>query len=163
MAVTDITTTADVRAALGVSEKELRDEVLLAPMYITLLTEDVNALHPSMLTDFGALIGLDPKTEAQQRFTDLLSAYASYHIAKQCLGAVAMFAPVLINAANKSQIQRSTDPYAQLRVDVPAMLARYRALLQKAYAAVNPDAAVPAVVKRTYATGAPLGTDPITG
>jgi len=163
MAFTDIATTADVRAVLGVSAKELPDSVLATPTYMTLLTESIRDLHAQMLTDYAATVALDPKTDAQQRFVDLLQAYGAHHVANQCLGAVAMFAPMLISAANKSQLQRVADPYQQLRTDVPAVLNILRSRLRSAYAALNPDATPPSPAQRLYAMGVTPTANPITG
>jgi predicted NBD/HSP70 family sugar kinase len=163
MAFTDITSTAEVRAVLGVSEKELHDDVLLLPLYTTQLTGDIDALHAQMLADFAATAPLATKTDDQERFVNLVQAYAAYHIAKQCLGAVAMFAPARISAAGKSEAERVPDAYAQLRIDVPTTLSILRTRLRAAYARLNPDATPPAPAERLAALAATPGTSPITG
>lgn len=163
MAFIDLTSTAEVRAVLGVSEKELRDDVLLLPLYSTRLVGDIEALHAQMLADFVTTAALATRTDDQQRFVDLLQAYAAYNVARQCLGAVAMFAPQLISAAAKSTAQRVADPYARLREDVPATMHILKTRLRSAYARLNPDATPPTAAERLYATAVTPAVNPITG
>lgn len=162
MAFTDLTSTASVRAVLGISEMELRDEVLLNPVYSVLLTEELGDIHSGLFADFVIAAAADPRTALQQRFVDLAQTFAAYHIANQCLGAVAMFAPKVIKDS-RSELQRNEDPYKLLRVDVPAWLVRLRARLATVYAEVNPDATVATATPRVNLLASPLSINPVTG
>jgi hypothetical protein len=162
MAFTDITSTAEVRAVLGVSEKELRDDVLLLPLYSTRLTEALRDLHTQLLADYASAAALDSRTDDQQRFVDLVQAYASHHIATQCLGALPMFAKQQVTDG-KNALQRVADPYAQLRKDVPSVLYILKVRLRGAYAGINPDATPPLPAEQLAALAATRGTDPVTG
>lgn len=164
MAFTDITSTDSVRAALGVSEKEIKDEVLLNPIYMTRLTESIYDMHPAMLADFVVAVAVAEavRTEDQDRFVNLVQAYASYHLAQQCLGSVAMFAPQTIKS-DRSEKTRSADPYTQLRKDINETLPLIRVRLRSVYPKINPQATAPSAVERLRVLAAPLGANPITG
>lgn len=161
MVLTEITPYSEVRSVLGISAKELRDEVLASNIYLTQLLEDIRALHPSMLSDFETVSELAVKSEAQERFVYLLQTYAAYTVASQCLGAMEMFAPQRITDG-KAEMQRIVDPYAQLKKDVPAVRNTLRVKLRAAYAAVNPAATPPTATERLWALAA-TPANPITG
>jgi hypothetical protein len=164
MAFTDITSTNSVRAALGVSEKEIRDAVLLNPIYTTRLTEALHDMHPTMLADFvtASAVAEAARTEDQSRFVNLVQTYSAYHIAKQCMGSIEMFAPIRIKD-DRAEMQRRNDPYAQLRKDIAETLPVIKMRLRVHYPKINPQAATPAPVERLRVLIAPLGTSPITG
>jgi hypothetical protein len=162
MAFTDLTSTASVRAVLGISERELRDDVLLDPIYSINLTEDLAEIHPDLFDSFVSAAGAASPTTLQKRFVDIAQTYAAYNIAKQCLGAVAMFAPKVIKDS-RSELQRSEDPYKFLRADVPAALLVLRTRLRVIYSQINPDAVLPSATERIMAVASPLATNPVTG
>lgn len=163
MASTDLTTSSAVRAVLGVSAKELPDDVLLEPVYTTLLTSDLRVIHPQIINDFAEIaeVAEDARTEAEEDFFNLMQMYAAYHIAKRCLGAVAMFAPTTIQDA-RSEMTRAGDPYRALREDVLATLPILKVRLRSVYALVNPDAPVPTAVERIRVLVA-TPVNPVTG
>ena len=159
----DFTSTASVRAVLGVSEKEIRDDVLLDPIYSVRLTEGLRDLNSQISADYLVAVAVveAARTATQQRFVDLVQSYSAYYIANVCLGAVSMFAPTVIKDS-RSELQRNDDPYKTLRTDVPASLAWIRSRLLAVYALINPSAAV-VPVARIMALASPLGASPVTG
>jgi hypothetical protein len=161
MATTDLTTSSAVRAVLGVSEQELPDDVLQEPIYTTLLTEDLRAIHPQIIADFATVAVIEVKTDDQERFFDLVQMYSAYHIAKRCLGAVGMFAPGIIKDA-RSELQRTGDPYKQLRADILATLPTLKVRMRGAYARINPAAVAPTPAERLRVLVA-TPVSPITG
>lgn len=161
MASTDLTTSSAVRAVLGVSEQELPDDVLLEPIYMTLLTEDLRAIHPQLITDFAAAAAIEARTDEQERFVSLVQMYAAYHIAKRCLGALPMFAPRVIKDA-RSELQRSDDPYTGLKADVTATLPVLKVRMRGVYALVNPAVQIPTALERIRVLVA-VPINPVTG
>lgn len=161
---TSIATTSSIRAVLGVSERELRDDVLLNPIYRVRLNEALLALHPSLFDDYVTAEAVPEvsRTSAQQRLVDLTQTYSAYQIASQCLGSVAMFAPIVIKDS-RSELNRQDDPFAALRLDVVAVLAILKTQLLTAYNAINPGSPVPSATARIRALIAPLGVNPVTG
>lgn len=161
MAFTDLTTSSAVRAVLGVSEQELPDDVLLEPLYTTMLVEDLRDIHPQLVNDFAEIAALVTRTDNQERFYDLVQMFSSFHIAKRCLGAVAMFAPGTIKDA-RAEMQRSDDPYKQLREDVRATLPILKVRMRGVYALLNPAAPAPTATERLRVLVA-TPVDPVTG
>jgi hypothetical protein len=162
MVLTDVTTTAEVRAVLGVSEKEIRDTVLLQPIYAVRLSEALYALDDGLLTAYTAASLASPQSALQLRFTNLVETYSAYRVAEFCLGAVAMFAPKEIKDS-RSEVIRVNDPYAKLRGDIDEALVSLQALMLSVYALIDPSVPVVVATVRTMVAAAPLGTDPVTG
>lgn len=163
MAVTDLTTTASVRAVLGVSEKEIRDDVLLAPIYQVRLSEDLRAIDDTLFDEFvTAASAGDARSPLQVRFYDLVQTYAAYKLASYCVAAAPMFAPQTIQDS-RTQVSRVADPYKQLKKDIAETLVVLRVKLRTVYAQVNPNYAPPTSIERLFATAAPLGVNPVTG
>ncbi len=162
MVLTDVTTTNEVRAVLGVSAKEIRDAVLLQPIYAVRLSEDLYALDDGLLIAYTAAAVASPQSALQLRFTTLVETYCAYRVAEYCLGAVAMFAPKEIKDS-RTEVIRVNDPYAKLRGDIEATLLSLQALVMDVYASVDPTVVVATVTARTMVVAAGLGTDPITG
>lgn len=162
MAFTDLTSTASIRAALGVSERELRDEVLIDPIYSVQLSEALFAIHADLFDDFVTTVAIaeDTRTRTEQRFVDLVQTFSAYHVANQCLGSVAMFAPTMIKD-DRTELQR-TDPYKNLRADLPGALAVLSRSLRSVYALVNTEAVV-TTPNRINVLASPLGVNPVTG
>lgn len=162
MAATDLTSTADIRSALGVSEKELPDLVLSSPIYMTKLMEALTAIHESLYDDFVTAAAAVGPTALQERFVNLTQAYSAYHIALQCAGAIDMIAPQTIKDA-RSELTRQDNASAQLKKDLTESLRFFRVSLRGVYAQINPAAAMPTAIERIMASAAGLGTDPVTG
>lgn len=158
MALTDYTTYEEVRAALGVSAHELKDETLALPIYLTELTEQLREIHP----DLDASYQSAKTAGTQERFVSLVQMYCAYAVAQHALGRIEMFAPRVIKDA-RAEMERAENPFKQLREDVASMLGRLRTRLLAAYAEVNPAAPVSPPVARVIAINVPLGVDPVTG
>lgn len=159
---TNLASTASIRSVLGVSERELRDDVLLDPTFSVLLNEDLYAISPDLVADYEIADAVDPKTTIQQRFVDLTQTYAAYQIALQCCNSVSMFAPETIKDS-RSELTRGADFYKTLRADIQATLKTLRVLLRSAYAAINPIYTPPTAIERIRVVAVPLGIDPVTG
>jgi methionyl-tRNA synthetase len=157
-----LVSTADVRAVLGVSAKELTDAVLTRSIFSVRLREDMLEMHSQLVADFATIGSLDTRTDIQERFVELASAYAAYHVANQCLAALPMFSFQSI-LEEKAEYVRATDPFKLLRQDVQAVLAVMKRRLQAAYAAVNPSAPVTSAAARTLVVSVGLASDPVLG
>jgi len=164
MALTDLTTTASIRAVLGVSEKEIKDVVLTNPVYVTRLNEEIYSLHSGLMAAYVTARDVTPPRAAnQQRLFDLVQLYCAYFVANICAGgAIDMFAPVTIKDA-RSELTRAADPYSQLRADLAASMPLIRNQLLAVYALINTSYTKPVKTVRTLVLGVPLGTDPVIG
>lgn len=162
MAFTDITSTASIRSVLGVSERELRDEVLLEPIYTTRLTERLYELHPDLFGDFTDVAALDPRTDAQDRFFNLVQAFAAYHVASQLVGSLEMSSPQTIKDS-RSEMTRFDSPFVSLKKDILETLALLRMRLLTVYHDINPDSPLPSATQRLSVLISPLAVNPVTG
>lgn len=163
MPLTDFTSPDEVRAALGVSARELKDAALDSQIYLTELTEQLRELHPELIDSYTAAKAADPATADQKRFVELTQVYSTYVVAKHALGKIEMFAPRVIKDA-RAEMERAENPFDQLREDVKSMLGRLRTRLVAAHAVVNPDGApvVPPAVG-VIGINVPLAVDPVLG
>ena len=66
--ITEFTSYADVRAALGVSEDDLEDETLELDLYADMLEVEFEDVSATFLTTYAAAQATDTPTEAQARF-----------------------------------------------------------------------------------------------
>lgn len=165
-ALTNYTTYAAVRACLGVSVKELADTVLALDNYVIqfeLDMQDIDSGVGAVLTQYEAIKALDAgdRTETQQRFYDVVSLLASYHVGVQCLGTVEMFAPKRI-ADGRAEVERGQGAWdriaSSLNLSYSTLLRRLKALLL----VLVPGAEIAAKPTRVFAIGVGLGTDPVT-
>lgn len=160
MALTAYTTYDTVRAVVGLSPKELSDDVLSLPMYEQLLKEDLYSVASELNTTFLALPG-GMLSAYEQKLKDQVEVFAAYSVAEKLLSPAGIFCPQVINDGRASR-DTGADPYANLRVDVPKMLAvlRTRITITLDLLAVTSTVSV-----RTYAlTGSTgLASDPVTG
>ena len=160
--ITSYTTCQSVRAVLGVSEPEITDVVLEDPIYEVVLKEDLRTLNTGLRADFLALLPPVTPTDDQERFIELVQTYSAYQVARQLLGALAMFAPKTIKDS-RTEVDRVTDPYAHTREAVANSLVYLKGKLLEAYAVIEPTAPAPTVARRTLVVNAGLGLNPVTG
>lgn len=159
---TNLCSTSSVRAVLGVSEAELRDDVLLQPIYVTRLKEHLFGLNESMIDDFGVAAVASPQTREQTRFVDLLQTYAAYRMAHHLLGAVAMFAPKTIQDS-KTQVERVDDPFSRLKQDILDSLPYLKVQLLTAYSKINTSVSAPTAPSRIRVLVSTPSNNPVTG
>lgn len=160
--ITQYTPYGAVRAVLGVSANELADNVLDLTLYEVMLTEDLDLLGASMISDYGVAKALATPTAISTRFVRVLQAYASYQVAYSLLGSATMFAPKDITDG-KATMARVADPFKNLETNVARGLAYVRGRLLAAYGAYNPANPAPAAVVRTYVSAVGLALDPVAG
>jgi hypothetical protein len=158
----ELVLTSSVRAILGVSSKELPDTVLTNPIYAVRLREDLRDLNTQLVADFASIGALTTRTDDQERFVELASTYAAYHVANQCLGALPMFSPLTLKD-EKAELTRNVDAFKGLREDVSQVMNVMKTRLQNAYAKINSAAPAPNPTARTLLASVGLATDPVTG
>lgn len=136
--LSDYTTSAEVRALLGVTSKELKDEQLMLPMYRRLLSLDLEELDPSLEADYEALKSVTPLDQTQQKFLDLTQLYASYAIALHVFPALEQFAPQKITDG-RAEVQRSESDLNNLKEGLEYGEQRLRVKLLDVYKLLNPN------------------------
>lgn len=160
MALTTYTTYDTVRAVVGLSPKELADDTLALPLYEQLLKEDLDSVSSELNATFVAL-PVSGLSTYQQKLKDQVEVFSAYSVAEKLLSPAGIFCPQVVNDGRASR-DNGADPYANLRIDVPKMMAvlRTRISITLDLLAVSSTVSV-----RTYSlvgsTG--LAVDPVTG
>lgn len=134
MALTPYCTNDEVRAVLGVTTSELKDEVLNLPIYEMGLRRELNRLSTSLPAAFSSAI-TSPTTAASAAFVDAVKLFSVYAVAKQAGAPLAMSAPKSLND-DKSGFSRYADsPYKDVLERIEVQYQQARQDLVDAYAA----------------------------
>ena len=160
MALTAYTSYADVRAALGVSQKDLSDETLGLPYYEDSLVEGLDSVHSSLIPAFDESTATDPQTPAQSRLTRSFRVLATLITARAAIPALRMAAPQQVTDG-KAAFTRFNDPLAELSraLDEKYNQARVRAEEALAQLTTSNSSTVP----RVWFSAVTPGSDPVTG
>ena len=133
MALTPYCTNDEVRAALGVTTSELKDDVLNLPIYEMGLRRELNRLSTSLPAAFSTASTSTAPTD--MALVEAVRIFSVYAVAKQAGAPLAMSAPKSLND-DKSGFSRYADsPYKDVldRLDIQYQQARQD--LVDAYAA----------------------------
>lgn len=91
--ITDYTTFDDVRAALGVDDKDLPDSVLSLDIYSAGLTQDLEDIDVDLPDTYLSVSAVGAPTAAQTRFVTCCSMFAAYAVASRLTATMPLFAP----------------------------------------------------------------------
>lgn len=166
--LTTYTTNDEIRAALGVAEEEIEDVVLALPNYELVLSfdlEDLGVFSPTIEATFLTLIDTTatPSPSVNEaRFVSILKVYAAYVIARHLLRTLAMFAPQTIKDS-KTELQRVSDPYENVRAGVESFYQLMQVRLLKAFGVLFPSITLPTVPTLAPLTAVGLAADPVLG
>jgi hypothetical protein len=161
--ITDLTSYAEIRSLLGVSDEEISDDELALPIWSMLLTEKLSAVSDSVSTNF-ASIGLVPeasRTPAQKKFLATTSMYAAYAVAQELLTALPMFGFKKLTDG-KAEIERF-DRWEDLKAGIEKGANAMRVKLRLALAAIDPTYAIPTAITSVLIVSTGIATDPVTG
>jgi hypothetical protein len=164
MLLTEFTSYAEVRAALGVSAAELPDATLATKVYLLDLKFALNEIGSTLVADFLALQE-DPAPEAgsaEEAFVEATRLFATYCVAYHCVGALPIFSPKTITDGKAAQTRYSDAPYRDTVTKVTATFFRYRRLLASMYAVLKGTTA-PAQAPVSLAVASSPTPDPVTG
>ena len=158
--ITEFTSYADVRAALGVSEDDLEDETLELDLYADMLEVEFEDVSATFLTTYAAAQATDTPTEAQARFLKATRLFSTYAIAKHCCGSLPLFAAKQVTDS-KASVQRFDSP---IRDVVKSINDRYGVLRARLSSAMDALAAPSLVtIAKVHLAVASPSNDPITG
>lgn len=140
--LTDYTSKNEVRAALGVSTKELKDAQLDLPMYVSGLLVNLNAINSGLNALYVSLKDAPNPSDSQKTFIDAVKLYSAYAVASQVSPSLALLAVKSITDG-KAAIDRfsGSDPTKAVKVNIQEKLAEYRQYLLDTYLALVPGAA----------------------
>lgn len=158
--LTDYTTFADVRAALGVNEDDIQDSVLSLSIYNILLTQDFEDIDVTIESVYATKSALTSPTAAESRFIDACRLFATFSIANQLTITLPLFAAQQITDG-KAQVNRFDNPYKDVMAYVLGQYDRARNKLKDAFEAVGETLTV--VQPKLYFKNFAPATDPVTG
>ena len=168
-AITDYTSYAEVRAALGVSEEEVGDGVLGLPMYgshlatemtdladTLSLTEDIDVTYAAI-----KIIAEDALTKQQKRVLATTQLFATYAVARHLGTALAMMAPKSIGDGKALMSRFADSPYKSTLSNVETQYEKAKGALGKALANLNSTSAVS--INTTFMGISSPSVDQVTG
>lgn len=158
--LTNFTTYAEVRAALGVSDEELADTALALPMYEKALRADFDDISLTLIDTFNTVNALSSPTSAQSRFLAAVHLFATYSVAKHLTSTLPMFSPRSVEDG-KARMERFNDPYQKTIAAVESEYGRWQSRLEAAFTALGQSATTRA--PRVFMSVAGAASNPITG
>jgi hypothetical protein len=158
--LTDYTTYNDVRAALGVSEEDIPDEVLSLNLYGDTLTQEFEEISLTLESTYISTIALPTPTDIEVRFISACSLFAAYSVAKQLTAAMPLFAAKQVTDG-KAQVSRFDNPYKDVIAQVTAQYEKARSRLVAAYGLIVSVTTV--VAPKVYFGVVSPSVDPVTG
>ena len=158
--ITEFTSYADIRAALGVSEDDLEDATLALDLYADMLEVEFEEVGDTFYTAYQAAQAADTPTDAQVRLVKAARLFSTYAVAKQLTSTLPLFAAKEVTDS-KASVQRFDSPYRDVVKSVLDQYGRMRNRLATALAALAAPTTVS--VTKTYFSVVSPATDPITG
>lgn len=160
MTLTAFTSYDNVRAALGVTTKDLPDGTLGLSYYEDSLAEGLDDVHTSLVNAFEEAASADPQSDAQSRLVRSARLYATIVVAKAALPALRLAAPQQVTDG-KAGMTRFNDPFIELERRIDDNCSRAKTKL---------DAALQEVLKAGSSRAARVwfsvinpDSDPVTG
>lgn len=163
--LTDYTTYDEIRAVLGVSNKDIQDSTLALALYDRLLLIDLDSLDSTagsgVRTLYTTISGISQgsRTADQQRYYELVQVYSAYSVSNTLLTSLPYFAVQRVTDG-RAEAERLSDPYADVKESVPMVLSTLRRRLLSAYTVLG--GSVSSTTTRSYFTATGLATDPVT-
>lgn len=160
MALTAYTSYADVRAALGVTPKDLSDETLGLPYYEDSLVEGLDSVHSSLITAFDEATAAAPQSPAQSRLIRSFRVLATLIAARAAIPALRMAAPQQVTDG-KAALTRFNDPLSDLTRALDDKYNQAKVRAEEALALLT-VASTPSVPRVWFSAVTP-SADPVTG
>lgn len=161
--LTDYTTYAEIRAALGVSDEEIDDATLGLNMYERGLVADLEDINTALPASYATILAKaeNVRTASETAVFEALQLFAPFAIAKQLASSLPLFSPKQISDGKAGFSRYADSPYKETIKTVEKLFDRYRARLETKYAAFGGGAAT--TVVRDFGGAASPTTDPVTG
>lgn len=164
MPITDFTTYAEVRSAVGLSVDELPDSILATEMYLNSLELALDSVTlPAetpgpgpLITAFATIKALQTRTAKQQKLYNLTRLFATYAVALEVATSLSMRAPKMIGDSKASLTRFSSE--ATFR-DVAALLKAKVVDLRDQIEKINDTV----ISLNPYLTVVSRAIDPVTG
>lgn len=160
MSLLNYTTYDDIRAALGVSDEELEDDVLGLQLYEDHLSFELSDVHPELAALHTSFESIAVLTSAQERFMVACRGFATYAVARALTSTLPMFGPKSVEDG-KARMERFADPYKATIEAVNKSYAAWKTRLEAAYGTLMSTSKPTVFV--SYAVSATPTYNPITG
>lgn len=160
MLITTYTTYNDVRAMLGVNDEELEDGTLALESFSTGLQLDLEDIDQTLPATYAALPPTG-RTATQERFYLTTRLFATYSVAMQLSTSLPLFSPKNVTDGKAAVGRYADSPYKDVIKKIQADYDRYRARLEKAFAALS--SASYTLTPPTLMVVASPTSDPVTG
>lgn len=160
ISIDDYTTYDDIRAALGVTAKDLPDTTLALDIYSNYLELEMYEVDSTVQTTYETLV-VDPSpTAAESRFIAATRFFAIYCVAKHLTTSLPLFAPRQISDG-KATLARFDNPYRDTIASVHQMYDMAKNRLATALSDIG--TAVATKTPLTYFSIITPSSDPVTG
>ncbi len=160
MPITAFTTYADVRAVLGVSEKDLSDSTLALDWYSDNLDEELAEVSATLADSFATASTATSPSPEQVRLVRSVRTFAATVVARTATTALRLAAPQQVTDG-KAAMARFTDPLDRLAKDIEAKYQAAKAKVEAAALAVE-NVGNTSTSRVWFAVVSP-STDPVTG
>ena len=163
MLITTYTSYAEIRAALGVGEKELADETIALPLYEHALDEELYSIATDLPTTFDTVSAIDEASRSvpQRRFLGSVNMFATYAVAVQLSSSLPLFAPKEITDGKAGVTRDASSPYKMTIAKCQSEFDRTRALVVSTLASLG-SGGVTGAVRPFFSVSSP-STDIVTG
>lgn len=162
MSVNTYTTYNEVRAALGVAELELGDELLALPNYETQLQLDLEDISANVMPTYTAVAAIaeGSRTADQRSFFAICRLFSTYSVAQQLIATHKMFGlkRTTDGKAEGERFDPNEDVVDGVRQGFQAMRTRLRGALAK----LDPSYVQPTAVTATLVRAVGLAVNPVT-
>jgi len=164
MTLIDYTSYDDVRAALGVSQDEIKDTTLSLDLYAFNLASELEGISLTLIPAFTTVkaIPVDDRSAVQTRFFQATKLFASYAVAKQLCTSLPMFAPKDQTDGKASLGRFSADPYKATIARIVADYETNKARLELALEGLTPEVGRVVTSRPYFSVVSPL-VDPVLG
>jgi hypothetical protein len=165
MALTTYLQLDEVRAALGVNDLELKDTVLILPVYEMGLVRELNKISTSLPAAFSAAHSKQAadRTAAEAALYDATHLFAVYAVAKQVGVSLASFAPKDVGDGKATLSRFAGESYKETMDRVEGMFADTRSGLVAAYEAfAGSSSSTPNTTPFTSFIASSRSRDPVT-
>lgn len=137
--LTDYTNYAEIRAALGVSDDEIKDDTLALDLYTFHLDAELRDIHANIPSQFATVsaIAETSRTDVQKQFFQTARVFATYVVAKQLTSALPLFGPKDISDSKTLVSRFSDSPYKETIKRVESMYDLNRSRLSTAFAILS--------------------------
>ena len=153
----DYVSFTSVRAALGISIKEIPDDALDLDIYALFVQQELDEIADTLRSEFEDITA-PGSTETEVELYDSVRVFSTYAVAYKVSDSLALSSPKTIVEGKSSITRYSDSPYKSVVVEVRKMYIYYKKILEN----LITDTDNVAVVQTLMSTSSP-DYDPVTG